>query len=299
MMRSIVLLLPFAICLTGTVVAQPDKTAVLEKAKTKFEKDMAKSDEILLAGIDKTILQATKAGNKATQEKLTYERPLFVTQHIMPTAFPSEGYLQQRSKATAALLAVYQPAITELTKAKKFEEAMAIEDNLNEVLKASRGYGLALPDLETHPDIMFMIENKDSGLVVDTEIDGGRGRLVLTTKVGKNKPSQSWRLEREEKGFLIRNVKSKNYFLVPGVPSATEGAILATGGFDRKNETPLAYLFRLNSIRREITIEPSGNELALTPTEKKVKGVTTIYVTPEKKESSTSAAQIWKFVEVK
>jgi hypothetical protein len=88
MIRSWALLLLTAVLAAGTVLAQPDKTASLDKAKEKFEKEMAKADETLVSGMDKAILQATKSGNKKLQERLSYERPLFITQHFIPTAFP-------------------------------------------------------------------------------------------------------------------------------------------------------------------------------------------------------------------
>jgi hypothetical protein len=62
MIRFLVLLLLVSVSLSGVVVAQPDRTAAMEKAKAKFEKDMAKYDEALLAGMDKSIAQATKTG---------------------------------------------------------------------------------------------------------------------------------------------------------------------------------------------------------------------------------------------
>jgi hypothetical protein len=294
MIRSIILLLLFGFCLSGKVAAQPDRTAALEKAKAKFEKDIAKIDETILSGIDKTILQATKAGNKALQEKLNYERPLFVTQHIVPTAFPCEGYLQQRTKATSALLAVYQPAMNELTKAKKFAEATALEDTLDEILVASRGYGLAFPDLETHPGLILLIENKEYGTVID--IMDGVG-LVLS-KTEKNKSSQLWRLEREEKGFVIRSVKYKHAFHVPQ-NSGDAGAILRNFPTDKTKELESSFLYRMTSVRHEIVIARIEPELIVTATEKKLKGETTIYVTQEKKDVMPKATQLWKLVEVK
>jgi hypothetical protein len=294
MIRSIIFLLLLAFCLSGTVAAQPDRTAALEKAKAKFEKDIAKIDETLLSGIDKTILQATKAGNKALQEKLTYERPLFVTQHIVPTAIPCDGYLQQRTKASTALLAVYKPAINELTKAKKLSEAAALEDDLDEILKASRGYGFAFPDLEARPGLIFLIENKEYGTAID--ISDGVG-LVLN-KPEKNKPSQLWQLEREEKGFVIRSVKYKHAIHVSR-NSGEAGAILHNFPTDKTKELESSFLYRMTSIRHEIVIERIEPELIVTATEKKFKGETTVYVTQEKKDDMPKATQLWKLVEAK
>lgn len=300
MIRSFALIIFSAVLATGTVAAQPEKST-LERAKEKYEKEMAKADETLNASLDKALAQATKAGNKALQEKLNYERPQFANQHLIPTTVPVESYLSQRSKMTTALLKVYQPVIAELTKNKKLEEAMTLEDSLNTTLKAARGYGLPFPDFEAHPEIVFLIENKDSGLVIDTESDQGRGKLVLNAKVGRNKPSQCWRFERDEKGFLIRNVKSKSYFQTPKALDASGddiGPLIGTGGFDQKKETPASVLFRLNSIQHEFILE-SGEDLVVTPAKKQVKGVTTVYLTIDKKIMPLSATQLWKAVEIK
>jgi hypothetical protein len=306
MMRPTLLLGVLFVVMVGSASAQQDRAQILEKAKAKFEKEMAKADETLQSAIDKAIAQATKTGNKAQLEKLNYERPLFVTQHLIPTGVPTDAvsYLRERSKATTALLAAYNPAIAELTKTKKLEEANALEDTLNGILLAARGYGSAFPDIEAHPELVFMIENKATGLVVDTEIENGRGKLILTPKTGRPKAGQCWQLEREEKGFLIRNLKSKNYFQTAGIVANPEGDAvpsLSAGVFNHKNETPASVQFKLISYRRDFLIEPTANEddTVVTPYEKKVKGVTTTYLTREKKDASKASSQLWKLVEVR
>jgi len=80
--------------------AQPDRTKEeLEQAKKKFEQEIFKLDEDLLANIDK----ALKKSDKKLEDKLTYERPLFVIQHIIPAekaiAGPTNTYLANRAKA--------------------------------------------------------------------------------------------------------------------------------------------------------------------------------------------------------
>jgi hypothetical protein len=297
MIRSIIVL-PVAL-LCGVLAAQPDHTDALERAKAKFEKEIRKADDSLIAHIDKTIVQATKAGNKALQEKLNYERPLFVTQHIIPTAISTDAYLVQRTQATAALLKVYQPVINELTKAKKIAEVGAIEDSLSETLKASREYGLAFPvDLETHPETQFHIENKASGQVIDTIYEDGRWNLALAPKVGKSKPSQCWTLMREEKGFSIWNVKTGECFDLK-FGNGNPGSVILTYAQDKRKESTPNLIYRLTEIRRNIVIEPSSNALALTATEKKFKGVTTTYVSQETKESPPSATQLWTLLVAK
>ena len=192
MIRSILLLM--AIGLSGAIAGQPDRTEALEKAKNKFDKDVGKSEETLLAGIDKTLAKALNTSNKALHEKLTYEREMFVKLHFVPTAFPPETYLKQRAQAITALHAVYQPAITELTKAKKLAEAAAIEAELSELLKKSRGYGIAFPDLETKAT--FLIENKSSGLVIERVNNPNNQFLMpeiqMKAKAGKKNAAQCW-----------------------------------------------------------------------------------------------------------
>ncbi|HEV3386385.1 MAG TPA: hypothetical protein VG097_16300, partial [Gemmata sp.] len=125
MHRLFVLTVAFCVGLTGVMAAQPDRTAEIEKAKTKFEKDIAKAEETFLANFDKAISKAQTGGNKALTEKLTFEREQFAKSHIVPTALPSDTYLRQRNQAIAALQTAYKPRIADLTKAKKFDELMA------------------------------------------------------------------------------------------------------------------------------------------------------------------------------
>lgn len=300
MNRSFFLFLLLAVLMSGAVSAQPDRSAALDKAKAKFEKDVTKADEGMIAAIDKAIDKAMKSGNKMLQEKLNYEKPLFVSQHIVPISIPADNYLRDRTKATTALTSVFQPVVSDLTKAKKFEEANAVEDLLSDTLKAGRGFGLAIPDIDAHPELVFQIEHKGTGLVIDVDQENGRGKLVLNPKIGKTKQSQFWKLEREDKGFLLKNVKSKSYSSISGIPGPGEnGPMLEQKTFDRKNETPSSFIFKLSSIRHEFLIEPVEGDAILQPIDKKVKGVTTTYITMEKKDTTPSAAHLWKLIEIK
>jgi hypothetical protein len=294
------LMLASVLALAGTAAAQ-DRTATLEKAKAKFEKEMAKQDEVFLAVIDKALAQAAK-NNKSLLDRLTYERPLFVTHHLIPTAVASDAYLRERTKATNELMNVYKPVIADLNKAKKFEELAAIEDGLNEALKAARGYGLPFPDLEATPGLIFTIESKSHpGRVIDTERDGGTGDLAINPRLLK--PSQFWVVEREERGILIRNVKSKQVISARPAPgqagsTPTAGAIFRTSTTDPKKETSLNSVFKVTEVRRELFLECAGNSLILTATEVKSKGVTTYPLTQEAKESNPTPDQLWKLVVV-
>jgi hypothetical protein len=49
------LLLLFIISLTTPAQAQPDRTEALAKAKMKFEQDISKAEDALIAGIDKAL----------------------------------------------------------------------------------------------------------------------------------------------------------------------------------------------------------------------------------------------------
>jgi hypothetical protein len=122
----------------------------------------------------------------------------------------------------------------------------------------------------------------------------------MSPKSGKSKPTQLWKLEREDKGFLLKNVKSKNYFTMSGTVGADDNAVVVElKTFDRKSETPASFIFKLNSIRHECTIEPIENDAALQPIDKKVKGVTTTFIAMDSKGRSPSAAQLWKLIETK
>ena len=92
----------FGTAVFGLAGAQPDRTAVLEKAKTKFEADIAKAEEALLKDIDKALKLAEAAKNKQAVEKLTYERSQFVKHRLVPTTVPTTVYLKQRSQSIAA-----------------------------------------------------------------------------------------------------------------------------------------------------------------------------------------------------
>jgi hypothetical protein len=288
----------FAATLGSSTAAQPDKSLALTQAKTKFEGDIAKAEEALLAGMEKALAKAQAANNKPMVEKLTYERNMFTLQRLVPTAVPTTAYLKQRTQATAALEAVYNPEIKRL-KAKKDAGADELETTLNDLVKASRGYGLAFPDLETRP--VFVIENKATGQVIETENKEGTGNLVLGPKVGRKKANQCWQLEREEKGYLIRNVASRQGFHVPYAGS-DPGAILVTWPtHEQSKEVNKGSLFRVVEGRREVALGAAWNALVLTSTEKQVKGVTTYFVTQEKEKNETppSDKQRWIFTEAK
>jgi hypothetical protein len=284
--------------LTGVVAAQPDTSAVLEKAKTKFEKDIAKLDETFLSGIDKTMVKALSANNKALHEKLTYEREQFVGNRILPTAYSSESYHKQRNQAITALMSAYQPVINDLTKAKKFAELNAIEDELNDLLKTSRGYGLAFSaDLDNRP--IFMLENKSNGEVLTPlEMTGQTTQIIVAPKEkeGKKKLMQCWRVERYEQKFAFRNLGNQRVLELRNTNSASNfGLGVTPAGKDPR----ASALFQISELRHEMIIECSFDHRVLTATEKKEKGVTTIYVTDDKKEKTPTDAQLWTLVEVK
>jgi hypothetical protein len=294
MRRAIILLVP-ALLVGGTVYAQPDRTIALEKAKKKFQEDIAKCEVSFVTGIEKATQQAVKMGNKALEQKLTYERQVFVTQHLLPTAYPTDGYLQQRTKATTALLKEYQPAINELLKVKKVQEAEALEDDVSEMLKTSRGYGFAFPaspDLESRPQPWFLIENKKSGLVIDCSERDGKGKLAMAPKAGRQKPSQCWIIERDEKGLSIRNAASKHFFHL-GLAKGDPGTSIQVHPTEPLKEPDARSFFRVTEVHRELFMQPAVNQLVLTVTEKNERGVLSIDVTQEKKEETPLPTQLW------
>jgi hypothetical protein len=293
--RSSLLFLVPAAALAGSAAAQEKPAAVMERAKAKFEADMAKLDVTLLVGLDKAI--AAKTTDKATVQKLTYEREVFVKSRIVPATFPGGAtYARGRNAATTALEAAYLSAARELSRSKKADEAAAAEDALGELLKAARGYGIAVPDLEAKP--VFVVESKAfPGQVIDTA-EKGSGALVLGAKVGRRKPTQCWQLEREDGGYVVRNLGSGYAFHVPA-GSKTAGTGLVVWSSDKAKETSPSSLFRLDEVRRDVAFGSAFNGLVLTATERKEKGVTTVAVTQEKKEKAPPPAQLWTLVEAK
>ena len=287
-----------AVWLTAPAAAQPDRTAALERAKAKFEADVSKAEEALVASIDKALKSATSAGNKALVDKLTYERGVFVKHRLTPTAVPQAGaYVKQRGASIAALENSYRPAIKELIRAKKDDEAGALETALNNMVKSARGYGLALPDLDGRP--VVYIENKGLGLVL--EVKERYGEVTAGTKAAPARKNQLWQLEREEKGFVFRNLDSKD-LMYPSLRADGSGGTRHMFGMtspDPKRETPERVLFDVTDVRHEVVITSLGRDFGnrtnntLTVTERKLKGVTVHDVLAEKKDSPPSAGQLW------
>jgi hypothetical protein len=283
-----------AVWLAGSSGAEPDRTEALAKAKAKFEADISKAEDALLASIDKALKGAT--GNKPLTEKLTYEREQFVGQRLVPTAVPTAAYLQKRAKAIAALEAVYNPAVKELVKAKKDDEAEAMESALSDLVRAARGYGLALPALEGPST--FFIENKAFGLALELVVRDTALQVILENKASKKTPSQFWLLDRDGKGFVLRNAGRKDNVVIAAI-----GYGLTTDLLDPKKEAPESVLFQLVEVHRAVVIAPVTKNGApgsvLTATEHKVKGVTTYKLTLEKKEAPPTPNQLWVITEVK
>jgi hypothetical protein len=280
--------------LTGSVGAEPDRTEALAKAKEKFEADISKAEDALVASIDKALKGATN--NKALTEKLTYEREQFRAHHLVPTAIPTTTYLQKRTQAIAALEAAYNPAIKELDKVKKFAEAEALENVLNDAVKAARGYGLAIPAIEGQNTVF--IENKATGLALEMGVRDMILRVFVENKASKKNSGQGWLLDREEKGFVMRNASRKDNAVI-----ASYNGGLTTDRINPNKEAPESVQFQLVEVRRAVVIVPVNKNVApgsvLTVTEQKVKGVTTYELTLEKKESPPSPNQLWVINEVK
>jgi hypothetical protein len=293
-------LLLFVITLTAPARAQPDRTEALAKAKTKFEQDVSKAEDALIASIDKGLKSA--ANNKQLSEKLAYERELFVNHRIIPTVVANGTYIKQRTQAITALEMVYRPAIKELNKAKKEGEAEALEAALSDLVKTARGYGLAIPDLGLRPPLL--IENKATGQVIEPSGKEGTGHLVLGTKIGKRKPTQCWYLDRDEKGFTLTNAQTGKALHVfnqfSGDPPVQ---LLSTIKIDPLKEVPDRSLFKLTETRREVVLSTllkgTMNGYVFSTAEKKQKGITVYDLTIEKKETSPTPNQLWIITEAK
>jgi hypothetical protein len=280
--------------LAAPAAAQPNRAEALAKAKAKFEMEVSKAEDSLIASMDKAL---AKAANKAAAEKLTYERELFVNQRIVPTLVATGSYVKHRSQATKALQDAYLPEIRALRKAKKDEEAAALESALGDLLKAARGYGLALPDLSRRPPVV--IENKATGLVL--EPSGAAGHLALVRKQGKQRPLQCWYIDRDAKGYVFVNASTNRAIhvfgssTVNGVPATP----LTTLKYDPQKDVPERSLFQLAEVGHEVVISPKGADTVLAASEKKQKGSTVHEPWPEKKESPPVASQLWVISEAK
>jgi hypothetical protein len=271
--------------------AQPDRLATLKNARKTFESSIAKAERTLLDSIDGAINKARKSKNNAAVDKLTYERDQFLKQYLLPTAVSTKLYLKQRAQAIDALEAAYKPAIKELIRTKKTEDAEALEDSLHKLVSGCRGYGLSIPDLEDRP--VLVIESKASGLVIETEKTNGTGNLVLGPKVGRQKPNQCWYIEREEKGYVIRNMTSKDGFHVPWA-SNDSGVVPHTWPpHGPVKETIKGSQFRIVDGPHDVALGGAWNDLVLGIAEKKVKGVSTVYLEQQKAESPLPSKQRW------
>lgn len=277
MSRSLVLSSAFLVVawafLAPAGLAEPP--AALVKAKTKFEQDVAKTEEALLAGLDKALTAATKSGNKALGERIGYERDMFTKFRIVPSTFNATVYAKQRNAACDALEAAYAPVVRDMRKAKKEDEASALDKELSELLRAARGYGMALPELE--PKVAVLIENKQSGTVLEGK-NGTRGeRVLLAPKVGKKQLAQCWYIEREEKGVVFRNVANGGVLTVSASFNKEGEQHFWTEKLEADKETPERSLVILTEHKREVVLRfaSSREGRALGVSDRKVKGVTT------------------------
>jgi hypothetical protein len=215
---------------------------------------------------------------------------------------PATAYLKQRTQAVRDLEAAYLPAIREFTKAKKAEEAEALEAALSGALKSARGYGLGVPDLTYRPPLV--IENKAAGVVLESPDANGNREIALVPKAGRQRPLQCWQLNREEKGYTIYNA-------VHGKPvrvgrRVIDGQTVLTGWtekYDTNKDTPVASLFQLVESRREVVISTGvkidNAETVLAVAEKKQKGKTTYELILEKKEAPPKPNQVWVITEAR
>jgi hypothetical protein len=305
MLRSSRFVLAALACCAGPAAAQENRDELLKSAREKFVRDIKRIESNLLDRIDRELTK--KSTEKDLAGKLNYERPRFVTHHIVPTALPGATvtYLQDRTKATNALREKYDAVIKELVKAKKLTEQEAVEDELSELLKASRGYGLAFPDLEMHPG-PYMIVNKELNLAIDyqPQKNDRTCQLVLSPRSkGAVKPGLCWAVERDERGFVFWNVESKQCFDLPFGKQDLGQQIYTFPRLKTEEFTP-NQLFPVIEVRREFmirttTIPSSSDELVLTPFEKSEKGVVRSIVVQQQRFKVTSASQLWQLIPVK
>jgi hypothetical protein len=287
-----------AVWVTAPVAGQdktpPDRTPALDKARVRFEADIARAEEQVLVSLEKAL--AKSGGSKQFTEKLTYERDLFVAQRIPPTTILTGTYAKQRGQSIAALEAVYFPAIKELAKAEKTADAENLEAALSELVKGARGYGLALPALEGHP--LLLIENKATGLLLDVEPGkGGPAKLIVSPKTLK-KATQQWYLDREEKGAVLRNAGTKTALGFDTKAGAGPESLARMVRLDPTKDVPDAALFRLAETRRQLAVVWQ-DEAALSTSDRKLKGVTVTDVVFDKPDSPPSPRQMWVVTETK
>lgn len=278
-----------AAAVAGSAPPEKDFKVIAEK----FEKAVKDAEVGLKANLEKAAAKA-KDKDKVAAAKIAYEAERFDKYRELPSSLSnkeSKDYLRARDAAVAALTFHYDTQIKALRAAKKTATADEFEHDFGRLLKAARGFGLAVPDPGPRPFVV--IRAKDGDAVLEPLDPRKSGTKIALTKYVRGKQSQLWTMERGEDGLAFRAVLGNGLYLhVPG-SSTTEGEqlMLYVPGDRPPN---VHYCWKADEQAREVILASSFNGLAMATKEVTEKGVLRTLLVQEKKPNVVPSAQVWK-----
>jgi hypothetical protein len=123
--------------------ADPIK-ARLEKAREAYEAEVGKLSNSLLDVLQQREDAARKSGDKKLVDRIREERNAFESRGQLPRSAATPAQLRELKQARSAMEAAYQAAVKEYTKAKKDDDASAVEQELK-VFKGEAAAALTRP----------------------------------------------------------------------------------------------------------------------------------------------------------
>lgn len=282
----------------GTGIATADATEKeLEQATARCEKAIAKAE----ADFRETLAKAaSKSKDRAAQVKLTYQLERFEKLKDVQTIAQAREYWRAREAALADLARVYEPAIRARRSGKLhessdlFDSANLLERKQSELVKAARGFGLAVPDPEKEP--IVVVRNVESGCVLEPTDPKGWSSRIEVNKYVRGKASQLWKLERGEEGISLKTAGGMHLHVPAG--STADGEKLVLWRCDER-PTSKSFCWNVDESLREIVLLSALNGFALSSAEVAERGILKTYATQTKKAEKRIPSQVWKIEVVK
>ncbi|OWK38117.1 hypothetical protein [Fimbriiglobus ruber] len=132
LMVGLTCVVTFAFAAAALRAADDDPVRVkLERAKATFQAAQEKYQANVTGWLDKREAAARQAGDKKVVDQVKAERQTFTDTGELPKTAPA-ALKTQFVSARSALEAAYQSAVREYTKAKKDDEATALETEMSE-----------------------------------------------------------------------------------------------------------------------------------------------------------------------
>jgi hypothetical protein len=156
----------------------------LDKAKTAYDEQVDKLRDGLLKTLQDKEEAARKKGDKKLVDQIKGEREAFESSGELPKSVPTANYLRDYKQARSTLELAYTTAVKEYTKAKKDDEAAAVEKDL-----------AAFKEDATQPGATLAVL-----LTKDSLWTGARRTATAKGKVSEN-PFRMTIASRDGKGF--------------------------------------------------------------------------------------------------